>query len=84
MTTLYLITLKNISTGYLQGLKNAGTVHVVHSIDQVPQRFRERANKMKGVQGFYIPNTGESYLITGNIRDAQEAFKTWVHEVGCS
>jgi hypothetical protein len=62
--------------------KNAGTVHVVESFDHVPERFRQRAEKMTGSEGFYIPNTGETYFITGNIKNAAEAFKTWVHEVG--
>lgn len=62
--------------------KNTGTIHVVETIDQVPETFRQRADEMSNTQGFFIPGTGETYFVTGNIESEAEAFKTWVHEVG--
>jgi hypothetical protein len=61
--------------------KNSGTIHVVENYNEVPEGFREKAKENKAF-GFYDPNTGESYFITGRIGSADQAFKTWVHEVG--
>ncbi len=61
--------------------KNSGTIHVVENYNEVPEGFREKAKENKAF-GFYDPNTGKSYFITGRIGSADQAFKTWVHEVG--
>jgi hypothetical protein len=72
---------KYFSKLFEQG-KNTGTIHVVTSPTEVPADFRNRADELNNTQGLYDIDTGETYFITGNIKDAKEAFKTWVHEVG--
>lgn len=73
--------LKALFQKYFENAKNTGTIHVVTSPQEVPVEFRQKQT-LKGTQGFYDVNTGETYFITGNIQDPAEAFKTWVHEVG--
>lgn len=73
--------LKALFQKYFESAKNTGTIHVVTSPQEVPAEFRQKQT-LKGTQGFYDVNTGETYFITGNIQDPAEAFKTWVHEVG--
>lgn len=60
---------------------NTGTVHVVESVEDIPEQYRQQAKKGRTF-GFYDPNSGESWFITGNIRNIDEAIKTWIHEVG--
>lgn len=60
--------------------KNAGTVHIVDAVTDIPQEFRIKA---KGrLFGLFDPKTMESYFIAGHITDAEQAVKTWIHEVG--